>query len=300
MTDLNADSQNTASDCPVCGNPLASSDAVCPRCRANAAAVSAAETPSPEETPKEMFPDRFYEKRAPVDSPYPSMTEPETSTSVAKSQSGRHFKLAGAALAALIALVTGASYLYSGTEHVNQQAKPATAPLADNSLAGAAQPGIINAPAGTKNASIDVMGTIDAMRSAMVRGELNTARQQLAMLPPGEEQRADVRRITDELVQRERARDSALGLARACEKAGDVPCVLRSAGDALASDVSDSEARGMLLRAVTQTGATQVTAVKVNQRGDPSIATHRPAPEKRRIRRAPQIFANETDIYGKH
>ncbi|MFK4441184.1 hypothetical protein ABH944_001364 [Caballeronia udeis] len=298
MTDLNVDSQNTASDCPVCGNPLASSDAACPRCRANPAAVSAAETPSPEATPKEMFPDRFYEKPAPADSPYPSMTEPETSTSVSKNQSGRYFKLAGAALIALIALVTGASYVYNGMEHVNQQAKPTTAPLANNSLPEAAQPG--NVPAGTKNASIDVMGTIDAMRSAMVRGELNTARQQLAMLPPGEEQRADVRRITDELVQREHARDSALGLARACEKAGDVPCVLRSAGDALASDVSDSEARGMLLRAVAQTGAAQVTAVKVNQRDDPSIVTHRPAPEKRRIRRAPQIFANETDIYGKH
>jgi uncharacterized protein HemY len=167
-------------------------------------------------------------------------------------------------------------------------------------LVVAAQPGSIIAPVKAKNASIDVMGTIDGVRSAMVRGELNTARQQLAMLPPGEDQRADVQRITTELVQREHARDSALGLARACEKAGDVPCVLRSAGDALASDVSDSEARDMLLRAVTETGANQVTAVKINQGGDSPIVTHRQAVEKRKIRREPRILANDNDTYGKH
>jgi hypothetical protein len=298
--------QESANDCPVCGNLLASSDVACPRCKANPVAFSQADVgdvddaPLPEATPKEMFPDRFYEKRAPVDSPYPSVPEPETSTAASSSRRGRNLKIAGSALVALTALIAGASYFFSGTEHVRQEAKFATAPLADSSLSEAPRPGVGASPAGTKNTSIDVMGTIDAVRSAMVRGELNTARQQLAILPPGEDQRPDVRRITDELVQREHARDSALGLARACEKAGDVPCVLRSAGDALASDTSDSEARGMLLRAVTQTGAAQFTAVKVNQRGDPSITTHRQAPEKRRIRRAPQMFANTIDIYGKH
>jgi len=253
--------------------------------------------------PKEVFPGRSHEKRPPVDSPYPSVSEPETSTLASQSQSSRRIKLAGAAVIALTALIAGASYLYSGSTHKNydtHEAKPETGPLAENGLAVAAQSGSINAPVTAKNASTDVMGTIDAVRSAMVRGELNTARQQLAMLPPGENQRADVQRITNELVQREHARDSALGLARACEKAGDVPCVLRSAGDALASDVSDAEARGMLLRAVTQTGANQVTAVKVNQWGDAPIATHRQALEKHKIRRSSQIVANDNDVYGKH
>jgi len=303
MTDLNVRTHETAGDCPVCGNPLASPHAACPRCKTTPAAVGAVEAPLPEAMPKEVFPDRFYEKRPPVDSPYPSVSEPEISTSVSQSQSNRRVKLAGAAFIALSAMIAGASYLYNGSAHnkyYNHDAKPGTGPLVGNGLAVAAQPGSINAPVTAKNASIDVMGTIDAVRSAMVRGELNTARQQLALLPPGENQRADVRRITNELVQREHARDSALGLARACEKAGDVPCVLRSAGDALASDVSDSEARGMLLRAVTQTSATQVTAVKVNQRANSPIVTHRQSLEKRRIRREPQIFANDNDIYGKH
>jgi len=237
-----------------------------------------------------------------VDSPYPSVSEPEISALASQNQSSRRVKLAGAVVIAVTALIAGASYLYSGSAHrySSHEAQPGTGPLAENGLAVAAQPGSINTPVTAKNASIDVMGTIDAVRSAMVRGELKTARQQLAMLPPGEDQRADVRRITDELVQREHARDAALGLARACEKAGDVPCVLRSAGDALASDVSDSEARGMLLRAVTRTGANQITAVKVNQRIDAPILTHRQSLEKRRIRREPQLFANDNSVYGKH
>jgi len=305
MTDLNVHTPETASDCSVCGNLLASPDAACPRCGAKSAAASADESPSLKAMPKEAFPDRFYEKRAPVDSPYPSVAEPEISTVASQSQSSRRVKFAGAVLIALTALIAGSSYLYlyNGSAHNNSdnhEPMLGTAPLAENGLAVAAQPGSINAPITAKNAPIDVMGTIDAVRSAMVRGELNTARQQLAMLPPGEDQRADVRRITDELVQREHARDSALGLARACEKAGDVPCVLRSAGDALASDVSDSEARGMLLRAVTQSGANQVTAVKVNQRGDSPIAAHRQALEKHRFRRGAQIVANDNDVYGKH
>jgi hypothetical protein len=307
MTDLNVRTQETSSDCPVCGNLLASPDTACPRCKTKPAALSAAGSISPEAMPGERFPDRFYEKKTLVDSPYPSMSEPETSTFAAQSQSSRRIKFTGAALMTLTALIAGASYLYYGSAHdtahdndTHREAKLGTGPLAENDLTATAQPGSIKAALTAKNASIDVMGTIDTVRSAMVRGELNTARQQLAMLPPGEDQRADVQRITNELVQREHARDSALGLARACEKAGDVPCVLRSAGDALASDVSDSEARAMLLRAVTATGATQVTAVKVNQRGDSSNLTHRQPLEKRRLRRGPQIFANNNDIYGKH
>ncbi len=303
MTDLNVRNLETASDCPVCGNVLASSDVACPRCKTKPAAVGAAESPSPKAMPKEVLSDRSREKQTPVDSPYQSVPEPETSTIFSRNQPNRRIKLTGAALIVLTALIAGASYLYNGSAHSNHdnhEAKTGTGPLAENSLAVTAQSGSINAQVAAKTASIDVMATIDAVRSAMVRGELNTARQQLAMLPPGEDQRADVRRITDELVQREHARDSALGLARACEKAGDVPCVLRSAGDALASDVSDTEARGMLLRAVTQSSANQVTAVKVNQRVDASPVTHRQTLEKRRIRRERQIFANNNDVYGKH
>jgi hypothetical protein len=302
MTDLNVRTQETASDCLVCGNVLASPDVACPRCKTKPAAVSAAESPPPEAMPQEVLSERSHEKRTPVDSPSPSAPEPETSTLSSRNQAGRRIKLTGAALIALIALIAGASYLYNGSAYSNHdnEAKPGSGTLAENSVALAVQSGSVNAPVAAKTTSIDVMATINAVRSAMVRGELSTARQQLAMLPPGDDQRAEVRRITDELVQREHARDSALGLARACKQAGDVPCVLRSAGDALASDVSDSEARGMLLRAVTQSGANQVTAVKVNQRVDASTVTHRQVSKKHRIRRERRIYANNNDAYGKH
>lgn len=297
MTDLNVRTQETTSDCPVCGNFLASADATCPRCKTKPAAVSAAKA-----TPNEVFSDRFHEKTLPVDSHYPSAPVPETSTLLAQNRSNRRVKFTGAALIVLIAMIAGASSLYYGSADNDtlQEAKSASGPPAENNVTAAAQPASINAPLTANNASIDVARIIDAVRSAMVRGELNTARQQLTLLPSGADQRADVQRITFELAQREHARDSAVGLARACEKAGDVPCVLRSAGDALASDVTDSEARAMLLRAVTQSGANQVTAVKVNQRSDAANLTHRQPLEKHRIRRSPQVFANNNEIYGKH
>ncbi|MEA3125459.1 MAG: hypothetical protein QOD67_2478 [Caballeronia sp.] len=112
MTDLNVRNQETASDCPVCGNLLASPATACPRCKTKPAALSAAGSSSPEAMPNERFPDRFYEKKTPVDSPYPSMSEPETSTFSAKSRSGRRIKFTGIALMTLTALIAGASYMY--------------------------------------------------------------------------------------------------------------------------------------------------------------------------------------------
>jgi hypothetical protein len=299
MTDLNVPTQEFAGDCAVCGNPLVSHDVACPRCKTPAAAVSASQAPLPEPTAKEEFSDRFDGTRPPVDSPYPSMSEPDISASTAPNRTRRNIKLAGAALIVLCALAAGASRIYYGSSY-GKEANPGAAPLAQNELPEAAQPGGIDAPASAKKTSIDVMGTIDAARSAMVRGELDAAREQLAMLPPDENQRSDVQRITDELIQREHARDSALGLARACEKAGDVPCVLRSAGDALASDISNSEARAMLLHAVTQTGASEVTGIRVDQRIDPTIARHRQVSEKSNVRHTQKFFANNNDIYSKH
>lgn len=307
MTDFTVPTTENADDCPVCGNPLASSDAACPRCNAKPATAAAppavtpisAEPPAPEAAPQDTFSDRFAAKHAPVDSPYPNFSEPETTAPDSEGQAGRRLKLAGVALIALVGLVAGASYLNHGSSPYNRETKPVAAALA-NGLPAPALPDKIDSPVGARNTSLDLMGTIDAARSAMVRGELNAARKQLAMLPSSQDQRSDVRRIADELNQREHERDSALGLARACEKAHDMPCVLRSAGDALASDVSNSEARDMLLRAVTQSGVNQVAAVSTNERADPAIATHRRSPERHKVRRESQMVANESEIYSKH
>lgn len=298
MTDFNVPTTENADDCPTCGNPLASLDAACQRCNAKAATATAADPPSPETVAEDLFSGRFAGKRTPIDSPYPSFSEPEPMDPVSKGQAGRRLKITGVALIALIGLIVGAWYLNHGSPSYNHEAKPVAAALA-NSLPELARQGDINSPVSAKSTSLDLMGTIDAARSAMVQGELSAARKQLAMLPSGQDQRSDVRRITDELIQREHERDSAMGLARACEKAGDMPCVLRSAGDALASDVSNSEAREMLLRAVTRTGVTQVAGVNVEQRADPPMVTHRRAPERRKVRRETPVFANDNDIYAK-
>lgn len=296
MTELNVRTQEIAGDCRVCGNVLASSDVACPRCKSK----PEAEASVSEAFQEEAFFDRSGEERNHLDSPYPSASGSKTSSYSSSSEPGRQIKLAVGAVMALIALIAGASYWYSASSDGKRGTTPVTRPLAENSGAVIAQTGTVNAPVIARPTSTDSVAAISAMRSAMVRGELDTARRQFAMLPPAEDQRPDVRRLNDELVQREHARDSALGLARACEQAGDVPCVLRSAGDALASDVSDSEARAMLLRAVTQSSATQVTAVKPNQRVDAPAAVHRTVTEKRRVTRDRQILANNNAVYGKH
>jgi hypothetical protein len=299
MTDFTVPTTENADLCPSCGNSLASPNATCSRCNAKPATATAAEPPAPEAAAEDLFSCGFEGKRTPVDSPYPSLSEPEAMSPASKGQAGRYRKLAGIGLIALIGLVAGASYLNHGSPSYNHEAKPVTGVLVANSLPELGRQGDIHSPVSAKSTSFDLMGSIEAARSAMVRGELNAARKQLAMLPSSQDQRSDVRRIADELKQREHERDSALGLARACEKARDMPCVLRSAGDALASDVSNSEAREILLRAVTQTGVTQVAAVNTDQRADPPIVTHRRAPERRKVRREMQVFANDNDIYAK-
>lgn len=208
---------------------------------------------------------------------------------------------------ALVALLAGGVYLAFGSATEHDGSEPGTEPIAQNSIPRLAPDARIDAPLYAKNASLDIAGTINAARLSMVRGALGDARTRLAMLPASESKRDDVRQITNELIQRELARDAAIGLARACEKAGDNPCVLRAAGDALASDVSDSEARDMLLRAVAQTGVPGGPAIVAPSPGvtptairrtDTRIVARR-RPERLMFRRDTQSFANLNDIYSK-
>jgi hypothetical protein len=219
---------------------------------------------------------------------------------ISKSKMGRGLKLAGIVTAALVGLLAGASYLNHESPSYRQETKVATGPIAPYGIPRPAFQGVVDSPVSTKSISLDLLGTLDAARLAMVHGHLSDARARLAMLPAGQDQRIDIRQITNELVQRELARDAALGLARTCEKAGDIPCVLRSAGDALASDVSDSEAREMLLRAVAQTGLTPGVRVNASRPVDPPKVTHRRSSERLNLRRESQALANNNDIYAKH
>jgi hypothetical protein len=209
-------------------------------------------------------------------------------------------KLAGIVTLGLIGLLAGASYFNHGSSSYLHETKLATEPIAPNGIPPPGLQGVADSPVSTNRMSLDLLGNLDAARSAMVRGELSAARARLAMLPSGQDQRIDVRQITNELIQRELARDAALGLARACDKAGDMPCVLRAAGDALASDVSDSEAREMLLRAVARTGLTPGVGVNANRPVDPPKVTHRRSSHSLHLRRQPQSLANNTDVYAKH
>jgi hypothetical protein len=248
-----------------------------------------------------------------MDSAYPSVEEPEPyeadAAFITPHGSGRKLKRAGIG-AALVALLAGGLYLTFGSTSGRGDSELVAEPVAQNSIPRLAPDPLIDTPFGVKSASLDLAGTVDAARLAMLRGELRDARTRLAMLPASESKRADVRRITNELIQRELARDAAIGLARACEKAGDTPCVLRAAGDALASDVSDSEARDMLLRAVAQTGVPAAgpaiiapaagVGVAASRRVDTSrLVARRRATERLTFRRETQSFANFSDIYAR-
>jgi hypothetical protein len=309
--------------CPTCGNALHSSDTACTRCNALSASGAALEPHSSITPPTRtaVIPatgegallDRFAQKRASTDSAYPSLEEPEPCEEIAASaaggESGRKLWRAGIG-AALVALLACGLYVAFDSTSGRGDSELATEPAAQNSIPRLAPDPLIDVPFGPKNASLDLTGTIDAARLAMLRGELRDARTRLAMLPASESKRGDVRQITNELIQRELARDAAIGLARACEKAGDTPCVLRAAGDALASDVSDSEARDMLLRAVAQTGTpangpaiiapAAGVSVTASRRADTQrFIARRRATERLTFRRETQSFANVNDIYAK-
>lgn len=310
--------------CPTCGNALHSPDTACTRCDALSASGEALEPHSavPGATGIAVLPatgdgalrDRIAQKRASIDSAYPSVEESrpyeEVAAGATADESGRNLWRAGFG-AALVALLAGGLYLAFGSTSGRGDSDSTAEPVAQNSIPRLAPDPLIDVPFGPKTASLDLTGTIDAARLAMLRGELRDARTRLSMLPASESKRGDVRQITNELIQRELARDAAIGLARACEKAGDTPCVLRAAGDALASDVSDSEARDMLLRAVAQTGtpasngpATIVPAAGVTVTASRRAETqryiaHRRATERLTFRRETQSFANIDDIYAK-
>lgn len=294
MTDSNLPATANAENCPTCGNSLVSPRAACPRCNAKPGTATAAEPGLSETAAKGAFTGGFGGKRIPVDSPYPSFPERQKLDPASNGKAFRRLKLAAIAGVALIFLAAGVSYFHQGSPSYSRETKRPTAPIVPNSSSTTALQGNINSPVSVKKIPLDRLGTIDAARSAMVRGELSAARRQLALLPPGQEQRTDVRHVTDQLSQREHERDAALGLARACEKAGDSPCVLRAAGDALASDVSDSEAREMLLRAVAQTGSTPVASIGTNQRADPPRVTHRRVPQRHNVRRESPAIADDT------
>lgn len=309
--------------CPTCGNALHSPDTACVRCNALSVSSAALEPHSAitAATATAVVPaasegalrDRFAQKRASMDSAYPSVEEPapyETDAAgAASSESGRTLWRAGIG-AALVALLAGGLYIAFGPVSGRGDSELAAEPVAQNSIPRLAPDPLIDVPFGPKTASLDLTGTIDAARLAMLRGELRDARTRLAMLPASESKRGDVRQITNELIQRELARDAAIGLARACEKAGDTPCVLRAAGDALASDVSDSEARDMLLRAVAQTGtpangpaiiapAAGVSVTASRRTDTQRFIARRRATERLTFRRETQSFANINDIYAK-
>lgn len=308
--------------CLTCGNPLPSSDTACTRCNGVSASgatiephlsgTAAAGTAVLSAADEATLPDRFAQKRASMDSAYPSVEEPELYDEgepvATGSGSGRALRRAGIG-AALVSLLAGGLYLAFGPTPGRGDSE-LTEAVAQDSIPHLAPDRLIDAPFSTKAASLDLAGTVDAARLSMVRGELRDARTRLSMLPASESKRGDVRQITNELIQRELARDAAMGLARACEKAGDTPCVLRAAGDALASDVSDSEARDMLLRAVAQTGTpagepaiiapAAGVSVTASRRADTArLIARRRATERLTFRRETQSFANISDIYSK-
>lgn len=127
--------------------------------------------------------------------------------------------------------------------------EPLSAGSAMDAAKPAEQPPAVVAirPSGTR-------GGIQAVRDAILAHDLGAARAHFLALTPQQQNSAELATVTDELAQLEIERDTALKLARACEKAAAWPCVQQNAGEALSLDGSNVESQAMLERVIAHSG----------------------------------------------
>lgn len=134
--------------------------------------------------------------------------------------------------------------------------------------------------------------TVDAASSSLAQGNLDVARTHIATLASSN---PAAQRLNDRLTRQLQARDAALNAARACQQSGDTPCLLKAASNALADDATSTEARALLLSALS---------VKENR---PAVAAtdhhHSPPEHHRHAKRHLARYSRTTeadDVYGRH
>jgi hypothetical protein len=90
--------------------------------------------------------------------------------------------------------------------------------------------------------------TLYIARLALITNDLSAARKNLADVPANLSNDAEAKRISEELTQREAARDAAMQRARACDSTASWRCARRYAKEAIAIDSSYADSRVLLKR----------------------------------------------------
>lgn len=257
---------------------------------------------------------KFRARRSLVDSPYPGVAE-ESATPPVAAESKSRTRLIAIAGTATVAVMAGVIALIVGRGTANTST---IAPLSISEQSGdSASSDSGSVIAGTSNTlrgfgagsgqrkTVINSASLEAASNALAQGNLDVARTQIAMMSKGQDNDPAVRHLTDQLFAHIRARDEALSNARACEQAGDMPCVLRSASNALASDWTSEEARSMLLRTATKQGLSAPAIVANNADVDTDTDSGVPVLKRRHVhaRRAAARYESSlavNDVYARH
>jgi hypothetical protein len=92
-------------------------------------------------------------------------------------------------------------------------------------------------------------------QDSLAKNNLSAARRAITAAQAAEPQSSDVFMLQQDLLSREKARDSALGSARACIVQEQWNCAWHNAGSALSIDSSSVEAKALFNRAFVESGA---------------------------------------------
>lgn len=96
---------------------------------------------------------------------------------------------------------------------------------------------------------------LDGVQARLAKNDLRGARASLASVLAADPRNGYALSLREQLVSREQARDASLSAARACVVQSRWNCVWHNAGSALSVDASSTEAKGLVSRAIIESGA---------------------------------------------
>lgn len=301
MTNQNSPAPALLIECPQCGNTLDTADTACGRCghspQTTVPDYPAVDMTSSGPSAASRLMSRLHKKRSQVDSPYPDVSEETGISATPRSvpfERPRFFWAAATGVTLLMIAIGSALLFDRDTPDTTLQ------PQQQVDAQGAVSGNVPNLPV---SGGFNKTATIDAASSALAQGNLNAARVQIAMLAKGQDADPAAQSLTARLYQQIQDRDAALAAAHACQQSADTACVLRSASNALANDSASTEARGLLLTALSaQDGRPSVIAATDRQEAPEPIAhaplRHHHYARRTTIRYSRTLAAN--DVYARH
>ncbi|CAN7556120.1 hypothetical protein LJR230_003878 [Trinickia sp. LjRoot230] len=135
------------------------------------------------------------------------------------------------------------------TRHPNVANTSAVASLASTSTSTSAQKAL------EQRRSASVARSIAIAQASLEKNNLSAARRALSEAQSAQPGNSEAFMLQQDLVSRERARDSALSAARICAVQQQWSCAWHQAGAALAADAGSVEAKALVQRSIVESGA---------------------------------------------